>query len=108
MKYPNGEKNNGNHSENCQPSEQLSFELRNGKESPLILPRSEETGSPSIFENQLQREWLSAQEAAKFLSVSVGALRNMVYRGQIRVHKIGKRAIFRVEDCRRFFERKGA
>lgn len=61
----------------------------------------------ALFENQLQREWLTTEEAAFFLAVSVGALRNMVYRDQIVSYRVGRRVRFRVEDCKRLFVRMG-
>ena len=63
----------------------------------------------SLFlENQSQREWLSTEEAAHFLSISSNALRIMVHRDQIRVFKFGRRLRFRVQDCRQLFLTKGA
>ena len=40
--------------------------------------------SKPFFENRTQREWLSTEEAAYFLSISPNALRIMVHRDQIR------------------------
>lgn len=64
--------------------------------------------SKQFFENRIEREWLSTEEAAHFLSVSSNALRIMVYRSQIPAYKFGRRLRFRVRDCRALFERKGA
>ena len=60
-----------------------------------------------FFDNRTEREWLSTEEAAYFLSVSQNALRIMVHRDQIQAFKIGRRLRFRVQDCRRLFQRKG-
>jgi excisionase family DNA binding protein len=60
-----------------------------------------------IFEMRFEREWLSTQEAAHFLSVSENALRIMVHRDQVPVFKLGRRLRFRLSDCRALFERKG-
>lgn len=65
-----------------------------------------ETGR-KFFENQTQREWLSTEEAANFLSISANALRIMVHRDQIRAFKLGRRLRFRVQDCRQLFLKKG-
>ena len=63
----------------------------------------------SLFiENRIEREWLSTEEAAHFLSVSSNALRIMVYRGQVPVYKFGRRLRFSVKDCQALFQRKGA
>ena len=36
-------------------------------------------------------EWLTTSEAAEFLKISKGSLLNMVWRKQIRPHKLGRR-----------------
>jgi excisionase family DNA binding protein len=61
-----------------------------------------------FFENQMQREWLSTEEAAYFLSITPNALRIMVHRGQVQVYRFGRRLRFRVQDCRRLIATKGA
>jgi len=61
-----------------------------------------------FFENRIEREWLSTEEAAHFLSVSSNALRIMVYRGQVPVYKFGRRLRFSVKDCQALFQKKGA
>lgn len=64
--------------------------------------------SEMFFENRIEREWLSTEEAAHFLSVSSNALRIMVYRGQVPVYKFGRRLRFSVKDCQALFQKKGA
>lgn len=66
------------------------------------------SGDKRFFENRIEREWLSTEEAAHFLSVSENAIRIMVYRGQIQSYKFGRRLRFSVRDCRALFEKKGA
>lgn len=61
-----------------------------------------------FFENRIEREWLSTEEAACFLSVSSNAIRIMVYRGQVPAYKFGRRLRFKVKDCRALFLKKGA
>ena len=61
-----------------------------------------------IFENLVEREWLSTEEAAHFLSLTPNALRIMVHRGQIQVFKLGRRLRFRLKDCQALFLKKGA
>lgn len=62
----------------------------------------------SIFLNQIMSDWLSTEEAACFLSLTPNALRIMVHRGQIPVYKFGRRLRFKLEDCQRLFQKKGA
>jgi len=46
------------------------------------------TFEPLLFDNQ---EWLTTNEAAEFLRISVGSLRNMTSCGEIPYHKLGTR-----------------
>lgn len=62
----------------------------------------------TLFDNRIEREWLSTEEAAHFLSISTNALRIMVHRGQLTAYKFGRRLRFRVKDCQALFQRKGA
>ena len=62
----------------------------------------------SLFENRIEREWLSTEEAAHFLCLSPNALRIMVHRGQVQVFKVGRRLRFRMKDCQALFVKKGA
>ncbi len=66
-------------------------------------------GSPSrFFENKIENEWLSTDEAASFLSITPNALRIMVYREQIKAYKFGRRLRFKLRDCAALFNMKGA
>lgn len=64
--------------------------------------------APRLFDNQNSKEWLTTNEAAKFLGVSPSALRIMVHRDQVPVYKFGRRLRFRLRDCQALFIRKGA
>ncbi len=63
----------------------------------------------SLFENKIAREqnslekteWLNSSEAAQYLRVSVNSIKTMVYRGQIRVHKLGRRSRFHRHELER-------
>lgn len=44
-----------------------------------------------FFENRIEREWLTTNEAAHFLGISENALRILVHRGQVPVFKFGRR-----------------
>ena len=61
-----------------------------------------------IFDNRREDQWLSTQEAARYLCISENALRIMVHRGQIEAFKLGRRLRFRVSDCQALFRKKGA
>jgi excisionase family DNA binding protein len=61
-----------------------------------------------FFQNKIACEWLSTEEAAHFLRISSNALRILVYRGRVPVHRFGRRLRFRLEDCRALFNSKGA
>lgn len=45
--------------------------------------------------------WLTTSEAARYLRVSISALKTMIYRGQVRVHKLGRRNRFLREELDR-------
>ena len=60
----------------------------------------------TLFDIQKKREWLSTEEASYFLSISTNALRIMVYRGQIKAYKFGRRLRFKLSDCRALFKNK--
>ena len=47
--------------------------------------------------------WLTSVEAAQYLRVSVSSLKMMVYRGQVRVRKLGRRNRFLREELDRLF-----
>ena len=81
-----------------QKIEMASERLRNG------LGRSRNL----FFENEIKCEWLSTNEAARFLVVSENALRIMVHRDQIPAYKFGRRLRFRLKDCQALIKRKGA
>jgi excisionase family DNA binding protein len=67
-----------------------------------------ELPSSRLFENRIEREWLSTEEAAQYLSITENALRIMVYRGQIPSYKFGRRLRFKLRDCKSLFQKKGA
>lgn len=48
----------------------------------------------------ITEEWLDSVQAAAYLKISVGALRNMTSNGQIPYHKLGKRNRYRTEELR--------
>ncbi len=74
--------------------------------STYKLPESEELW---LFDKRIsEHEWLSTEEAARFLSISTNALRIMVYREQIKAYKFGRRLRFRMHDCKALFIKKGA
>lgn len=45
--------------------------------------------------------WLTTSEAAQYLRVSISSLKMMVYRGQVRVRKLGRRNRFLREELER-------
>jgi excisionase family DNA binding protein len=66
-----------------------------------LVPQDKAT---SLFENQ---EWLSTVEAAAYLRLSVGSLRNMTSNGQIPYYKLGGRNRYRLVDLRELPCKKG-
>lgn len=58
----------------------------------------------------ITEEWLDSVEAAAYLKVSLGALRNMTSNGQIPFYKMGKRNRYRTEELRQLLlsQKRGA
>lgn len=65
------------------------------------LDVTEEQNSSMLFENL---EWMRSEEAARYLRRSVGQIRNMVYRGQIKFRKFNGRLYFKKMDLERAIE----
>lgn len=55
-------------------------------------------------------EWLDSVEAAVYLKVSLGALRNMTSNGQVPFYKMGNRNRYRIEELRQLLlsQKRGA
>jgi excisionase family DNA binding protein len=67
----------------------------------MILSASNSVAkSDQIFEIQKVGEWLTSNEAAKFLGLSTNALRIMVCRDQVKFRKLGSRLRFSRDDLR--------
>lgn len=56
------------------------------------------TKSDQIFEIQKVGEWLTSNEAARFLGISPNALRIMVCRGNVKFWKLNGRLRFRNDE----------
>ena len=54
-----------------------------------------------IFENRI---WVDSKEAADYLRISVGSLRNAVYRKQVVAGRFRRRLYFRITDLNRLLE----
>lgn len=66
--------------------------------------------SRRLFDNQGYREpgvsldkakWLTTSEAAQYLRVSISSIKAMIYRGQLRAHKLGNRNRFLKDELDR-------
>lgn len=69
----------------------------------------------SIFENRVVREtsvfpkneWLTSSEAADYLRINIGSLRNMVCNGSLKPSgKVGRLNRFHIEDLKNFLTKK--
>lgn len=63
---------------------------------------SEELNSDELLFNNLV--WLTSKEAAFYLRKTVGAIRVMVCRGQIKAYKFRRRLYFKRNDLNRLIE----
>lgn len=52
------------------------------------------------FRSLETREWITTEQAADYLGLTVGALRNMTSNGQVPYYKLGKRNRYLVADLR--------
>lgn len=57
--------------------------------------------SATLFENQ---KWVDTKGAANYLKISVGSLRNAVYRKQVIARKFRRRLYFKVSELNRLLE----
>ncbi len=76
-----------------------------GKMAKILLSGLDKSES-QIFDNKIECEWLSTQQAARYLSISENALRIMVHREQVGAFKIGRRLRFKFSDCQKLFSKK--
>lgn len=67
----------------------------------MELTNSLEFTSELFFENL---SWMRTEDAAKYLRTSVGQIRNMVYRGQLKPRKFNRRLYFCKADIDRAIE----
>ncbi|MBX9767280.1 MAG: helix-turn-helix domain-containing protein [Bdellovibrionales bacterium] len=79
------------------------------QEDTKIFDKKIAIGSEEISLDKLR--WLSTKEAAYYLRVPIGSLKNMVYRGKLVPKKLGRLNRFLRDDLERVikstFERKG-
>jgi excisionase family DNA binding protein len=86
---------NGNYS--------LSFENETGSMN-LSSEEKVKTNSPDLIFDNNNLKWMTSQEAALFLRVSVGQLRNLVYQKKIRFYYFGTRLRFLRSDLDRLLK----
>ena len=60
--------------------------------------RAEDISSAVVFD---KLKWMTSKEAAFYIRVSVGQLRNMVWRGQVLAYHLGNRLKFLRSDLDR-------
>lgn len=94
--------------------EQLGFEsgikIENGKDQRSKVDRSIGNGYVEVAEEQSlatffdKRIWVDTKEAANFLRISVGSLRNAVYRKQVIARKFRRRLYFKVSELNRLLD----
>ncbi len=65
----------------------------------FIDVKAAEENSSALFFDKLK--WMTSKEAASYIRVSVGQLRNMVWRGQIKCYRLKNRLRFLRSDLDR-------
>lgn len=64
-----------------------------------------DTGKNEVRTPSLDKvKWLTTKEAAQYLRVSVSSLKMMIYRGQVKVRKLGRRNRFLASELDRLIE----
>ena len=63
--------------------------------------------SKMVFENKIERKWLTSKEVASYLAISENALRIMVHRNQIPSYKFGRRLRFLLSECVDLIQKRG-
>jgi len=72
----------------------------------LVCDENEKFKSQTgLIDNKL--EWLTSREAALFLRVSRGQLRNMVWRRQVKFYKLGRKLRFSRRDIEKLLRPAG-
>lgn len=58
---------------------------------------------------KIEYEWLDTDQAAAYLKLSVGTLRNMTSNGKIPYYKVGRKNLYRIEELRQLlvFNKRG-
>jgi excisionase family DNA binding protein len=68
------------------------------------FPNSGQDADTGFFENRIEtsplKEWLNTEEAASYLTLSPGALRNLTSNGGVPYYKLGRRNRYRIDDLR--------
>ena len=64
----------------------------------LDIKKAEDLSSAVLFD---KLKWMTSKEAAFYIRVSVGQLRNMVWRGQVKSYRIQNRLRFLRSDLDR-------
>jgi hypothetical protein len=62
---------------------------------------SDKINSDTLFNNKI---WMDSKEAANYLKISVGSLRNAVYRKQVLARKFRRRLYFKISELNRLLE----
>lgn len=62
---------------------------------------SDNYNSDMFFNNKI---WMDSKEAANYLKISVGSLRNAVYRKQVLARKFRRRLYFKISELNRLLE----
>jgi len=88
----------------------LNYKIRSNKSDDSRILLSPKECHQKIFDNRIALElenslapvrWLTTSEAAQYLRISISSLKTMIYRGQVRAHKLGRRNRFPINELER-------
>lgn len=74
--------------------------MNNQTKTPCRITSENSMSPPSSF--SIEYEWLNTTDAATYLRISVGSLRNMTSNGQVPHCKLGRRNRYRKDELRDF------
>lgn len=85
------------------------IKMKNSKKYDILLADAQANLSSSSLKIE-ETEWLTSEEAALFLKIPVGSLRNMTSNGKVPYYKLGRSNRYRLEDLNKLLlsHRKGA
>lgn len=72
---------------------------------PLSVAKNTSIRESSSF--TIEKKWMRTEEIANYLGITIGAVRNMFYRGHLKAYRLGRRTYGDREEIDRLIEFSG-